>query len=318
MSYKKIFWGAVLILIGILIILRNVGAISFTWWSLMRLWPIVLVLWGISLIPMKDWIKLLVSFLILVFAFFLMTRDNQARYPGFRWLGRPFHEWNWNDEDWEKWQQKRGDKTDISYQNLVEPYDSTMTAAELRLDAAAGEFHVSDTTTHLIDFERKGFWGDYSMTSMDSGEKQIISLTLQDQNIHRPGREHKVNIKLHPAPVWDFDLDIGAAAVNLDMSSYKTKSIDIDGGAASIEMVLGDDYPETQVTIDAGASSITIKVPQASGCEVNANTVLSSRDLEGFHKIKDHTFQSDDFDSSGNRIFISIDAAVSSLSIIRY
>jgi len=287
MSFKKVFWGAVLILIGVLIILRNVGTISFTWWSLLRLWPLILVLWGISLIPMKEWIKLLASFLILIFAFFMITRDNQARYPGFRWLGKPFHQWNWNDEDWEKWQQKKHGQADISYQSLVEPYDSTITRAELQLDAAAGDFKIGDTTAHLIYFERKG-------------------------------REHKVNIKLHSAPVWDVDLDIGAAAVNMDMSSYRTKSIDIDGGAASIEMVLGDDYPETQVTIDAGASSITIRVPQESGCEVNANTVLSSRDLEGFHKIKDRTFQTDDFSASANKIFISIDAAVSSLSIVRY
>jgi len=318
MSFKKIFWGAILILIGILIILRNVGAISFTWWSLLRLWPIILVIWGISLIPMKDWIKLLVSFLILVFAFILVANNNEARHPGYRWLGRPFHEWNWNDEDWDKWQGKKQQSADISYQNLVEPYDSTITAAELRLDAAAGEFHISDTTIHLIDFNRRGYWGDYSMTSLDSEGKQIISLTMQEQNIRRPGREHKVNIKLHSVPVWDFDLDIGAATIDMDMSAYRTRSVDIDGGAASIDMILGDDYPETQVTIDAGASSITIKVPQASGCEVDANTVLSSRELEGFHKIKDHTFQTDDFSAAANKIYISIDVAVSSLSIIRY
>jgi len=299
MSTKKIFWGAILILIGILIILKNVGAIYFTWWSVIRLWPVILVLLGISMIPVKEWIKLLVSFLIVAFTFFLVVNDNKVTYPGFRGWTRPFHNWRGDTDDWNKPDRKKYGGPEASYQNLVEPYDSALAAAELRLDAAAGEFHIGDTSANLIEFERKGFWGNYSMTSLDTDDKQIISLTLEAGNIQRPAREHKVNIKLNPHPVWDFDLDIGAA------------------GAASIDLELGDAYPETNVTIDAGASSITLSIPQSSGCEVKANTVLSSRNLEGFYKVKDHTFQTDDFSAATNKIYITIDAAVSTLSINR-
>ncbi|MBP6976848.1 MAG: DUF5668 domain-containing protein [Bacteroidales bacterium] len=318
MSYKKIFWGAILILIGILIILKNVGAIYFTWWSVLRLWPVILVLWGISLIPVKDWIKLLISFLILVLSVILVANNNKASYPGFWGWSRPFHQWNRSGDDWNKPDRKKYDSADRTYQHLVEPYDTTIASAELRLDAAAGEFHISNTTEDLIDFERSGFWGDYSMTSMDSGDKQIISLTLEGGNINRPGREHKVEIKLNSLPVWDFDLDIGAAAMTMDLSGYQTRTIDIDGGATSIDLKLGDEYPETQITIDAGASSITLSIPLATGCEVNANTVLSSRNMEGFHKIRDHIFQTEDFSTATHKIYITIDAAVSSLSINRY
>ncbi len=318
MSYKKIFWGAILILIGILIILKNVGAIYFTWWSIIRLWPVILILWGISVIPVKDWIKLVVSFLILVLSFFLVARNNDATCPGFWGWGRPFHSWNRQGDEWNKPDRKKQESADISYQHLVEPYDSAFAAAELRLDAAAGEFRIGDTSSNLIDFERRGFWGNYSMTTLDSDSKQIISLTMEAKNINGPLKEHNVDIKLNAAPVWDFDLDIGAAAITMDMSLYKTRTVDIDGGAASIDLKLGDVYPETNVSIDAGASSITLNVPVLTGCEVKANTVLSSRNLEGFHKVQDHTFQTDDFSTAANKIYITIDAAVSSLSINRF
>lgn len=59
MSYRKIFWGVMLVLIGTLFILKNVGVIFFDWVTIWRLWPLILILWGISLIPVKDYLKLI-------------------------------------------------------------------------------------------------------------------------------------------------------------------------------------------------------------------------------------------------------------------
>lgn len=319
MSYKKVFWGVILILIGVLIILKNVGAIYFSWWSILRLWPILLVLWGISIIPVRDWIKLLTSLVVVALSIVLIVNYNRWHHTEFRWFGPPFHHWRWDRDDWEKQQRKvKPEEERVYSQKLVEPYDSTVLFSELRLDAAAGEFRLGDTTADLIHFEREGYWGDYSMTSQDTDDKRIISLTLRDDRIGLVKDGHKVVIRLHPEPVWDFNFDIGAAGVDMDMSAYKTRMIDIDGGAASIRLKIGDDYPETTLNIDAGASSITIDIPETSGCELSANTVLSSRNLEGFIKVRDHMYQTGNFDTAANKIYLSIDAAVSGLTIKRY
>ena len=63
MSYKKVFWGVVLIIIGILFIIRNLGWVDFSWWGVFRLWPVLLILWGISVIPIKNYLKLILSLL---------------------------------------------------------------------------------------------------------------------------------------------------------------------------------------------------------------------------------------------------------------
>jgi len=65
-------------------------------------------------------------------------------------------------------------------------------------------------------------------------------------------------------------------------------------------------------------SSISIKVPESSGCEIFTSTVLSSKNLYGFDKYEKHTYRTPNFSMSENKIYINIDAAISSLNIRRY
>jgi len=79
----------VLIIIGILFIIRNLGWVDFSWWGVFRLWPVLLILWGISVIPIKNYLKLILSFVaLLVAVVFLWKYDNNT--------GCRFGMWNWN------------------------------------------------------------------------------------------------------------------------------------------------------------------------------------------------------------------------------
>ncbi|MGB8657861.1 MAG: DUF5668 domain-containing protein [Candidatus Zixiibacteriota bacterium] len=41
----KIFWGLVLVVAGVLILLRNFGYLEY---DIVRFWPVLLILWGIK------------------------------------------------------------------------------------------------------------------------------------------------------------------------------------------------------------------------------------------------------------------------------
>jgi hypothetical protein len=81
---------------------------------------------------------------------------------------------------------------------------------------------------------------------------------------------------------------------------------------------LGDLSELTRLNIDAGASSIEVKIPQDSGCELHTSTVLSSRDIEGFDKIEGGLYRTSNYSSASNKVIIEVDAAVSSLEIRRF
>ncbi len=321
MSYKKLFWGILLVIIGILFILKNTGLIYFDWWTILRLWPLVLILWGISLIPVKDFIKLILSLVAIALAFLLISKFDKRDKPFWHW-NRDNDRWSYhydyddNDED---------DSTTYSgftgdYQELFQDYDSTITTAKLSFDAAAGDYKISDSllTDKLLLFRKKGNIGNYSMTSDDELNRREIRLKIDDSRVKLKNHGNMVQMYLNPEPEWDFDFDIGAANINFDLSRFKVASIDLDGGASAINLKLGSLTPRTNIDIDAGAASIDIKVPSTAGVEVKTETVFTSRNLPGFKKIANGLFRSDNFETSQSKIFIQVDAGVSSLDVNRY
>ena len=326
MNYRKMFWGVILILLGALFVMKNFGVIYFHWSAVFRLWPLFLVLWGISLIPIKSSVKFLLALATVAIGVLIFTQMDHHRYLGLRSSSRPFfHHYYWDDDDKKDDSRNYDFDDDIDYkydknvnQTFSESFESNIKEAELHLDAVAGDFKLAEWTNELIEFEKTGTLVRYSMTSKDIDDKRIIHLNLQKSHVRFKDRGDKVDIKLNRMPVWDLNLDIGAAKFDLDLSEFKIHDIKIEGGAAAITLKLGDRHNETNVDIDTGASSITIKVPEKSGCEVKISTLLSSKTLKGFEKKDNQTYRTENFEMSENKIYISIDAAVSSLNVRRF
>ncbi|MDP2424410.1 MAG: DUF5668 domain-containing protein [Bacteroidales bacterium] len=319
MNYKKVFWGVLFILIGGVIVLRNLGVIWFEWWQLWRLWPLLLIIWGIAMLPIKGGIKLLLTILAVAAGVFLIHKYD----IGPRWqYERPFRfrfddDWNRNNPKQDRYK-KWSEKENWESQHLFFPFSDDIQRATLRLDAAAGSFNLQQTSDNLVEMIKEGNIGSYSLTATENEDMHIVRLSLEEGRIRGDNLRHKVEIKLHESPLWDFDLDIGAAKINMDLSGFKTKQINVDGGASSIFLRLGDKHSLTHIEMDAGASSITIEVPQGSGCQVKANSVLSGKTLKDFRKVDGNLFETENFSESTNKIYINVDVAVSSLEVKRY
>lgn len=304
MYYKKIFWGAMLVLLGTALILRNLGVICFSWHSLWHLWPVLLILWGISILPIKDMWKLLIS-LVAIILTILFLYKAPSRYHD-DWS---FH---WDSDD---------DNTSTRIdQSLVEEYDSTIKVAIVNLDAAAGKFELTDTSYKLIDFSNKGNIGSYSMELQRTGDTSIVDLKMhsRDSKLKIAKSGNKTSIKLNTHPVWNFNMDVGAAEIDLDFSPFKVSDIELNGGASSVKLRLGNLQKETRIDLETGASSIVVFIPEDAGCEVVTNTFLSNKNLNGFNKVRDKTYQTSNFSTAGQKISIKMDAAVSSIEVERY
>jgi len=299
MNYKKVFWGLFLIIIGVLFVLNNVNVIDVHWRDIFSLWPLLLVFWGISIIPVRDYVKLILSVLALIIGLILVNQFEERNFFSIK---------KNCDIEYDDWESKE----------LNIPYDSDQKFARLNFDAAAGDYKIKGETDNLIDFKRWGYNSDYKLLREDKDSIVIINLELDNKVFRGRRKGSKVEMKLNPDPIWEFDFDAGAASINMDLRKYKTKEITFDGGASSIEMVLGDLYPLTDVSIDAGAASIEIEIPESSSCELSTSTVFSSKDIKGFKKIKDGLYRTPGFSEEDNVIYITVDAAVSSLEITRY
>ena len=308
MSYRKIFWGLLLVLIGILFILKNTGVLYFSWYGIRNLWPVILILWGISIIPVKDWIKLVLSLVTVVITFIAIQQYSP----------KDNNKWNfeWSDKN------DRDDDDDdsvTSYNNVMsEKYDSTRKYAELKLNIGVGKFRIGDTTDKLIEVKHDNKSANYSMTAAVEDSLTIINLALDKSEFNDGKMNNNVNMKLNPNPIWDLDLNVGAAEVKFDLSGFKTRNLKIQGGASDIDLKIGAALPLTDLKIEAGAASITLRVPESAGCEIISNTFMSSKDFKGFTKIANQKYQTPNFATSTNKIMINLQAGVARVDVTRY
>lgn len=316
MRFRNIFWGVILIFIGILFTLQNLGMLHFDWVSLWRLWPVFLVLWGVSIIPVKDFIKVLLVLVVLAGSMFFIINRTE-----FRDGSHPI-EW-FSNHDWDEWEDDYDDSGSSSKRYTTQtfdiPYNDSAKYVTLNMEAAAGKFTIDDTSVSLIDFNRRGNSAEYSYFITSSDSSSNINIEMESASVNF-GKKHKntVTIDMNNLPIWDINLDAGAAAIDFDFSDFKIRSLDVEGGAASINLVLGDEYDETNVTLESGASSVVIKVPESSGCKLSLESVLSSKELMGFEKLDRGEYETPNFDEAANKVYIDAEAAVSSFTIIRY
>jgi hypothetical protein len=313
MKFRNIFWGVILIFAGVLFILQNLGLIYFDWVSLWRLWPVILVLWGVSIIPVNNWIKLILVLLVLGGSVtFMLNRSvswgEDRKHFDIELFGDDFFDEEMDDNN-----------RKYTTQTFNIPYEDSSKYVKLKMEAAAGKFTIKEESENLLNFKRKGNSAEYSYIIKSIDSTSVIDIEMESAAVN-VGKKHKntVNIALNDNPIWDINLEAGAASVDFDLSDYNIKRLDIDGGAASIKIILGDKYEKTHLDIEAGASSILIKLPEESGCLLNLESVFSGKKIQGFEKTDHGKYKTANFEESENKIYIDAETAVSSFTIIRY
>jgi hypothetical protein len=314
MKYKHLFWAIILISIGLLFLLGNFGIIHFNWISFWRLWPLILIFWGIAILPFKDTYKfiLLIGCVALTIVFFNRIDKTTPWYLNFH---RGF-----SDEDLKLWDSERDNEATYNYkdQNLVVPFDSLSSKGILNLDATAGNFTISGSTNDFLAFNKSGDIGNYELTSSDLKGTKTITLKMNEGSVRHNIKKNSVDIRLNQKPAWNLDLNIGAAEMDLDLSGYKIDTAEFNAGASSIEIKLGDKNPLTILNFDAGASSITVKVPKTSGCQVSSESFMVSKEFEGLEKVRDNVYQSPAFAASKSKILITVKTAISKIRVEHY
>ena len=310
MKTKHLFWGFLFITIGVLILLNNVASFTLYWIDIGKYWPLLLILIGISLLIKSKFIRGTIAVVIAIvigISVFAVLKGTWGIFEndifsGFR-HGIIIKGW---------------DSNNYEERNFTEDYNSNIKTASLNLKASVGSFKINDTTYSLFAATTKGYGDRYHLSSEINGDNARLFFRGDKKFILFGKSKNKVDISLNRNPLWKLNFDIGAASTEFDLRPFKVRDVDVNMGAASLKIYLGDLSDTTDVEIEAGASSIEISVPENSGCEVNADVTLSSKHFDNFNKIGNELYRTDNFYSSSKKIFIKIDSGVSSVKIRRY
>lgn len=318
MEKRNLFWGVLLVAIGALFILDNLDLINFSFSALVGLWPLLLVVWGISLLPMKPEYKTVIGLLIVFGALVYASTNEKETWWEHKFMNKFDNARTHFNKNHDNDAEDSEEDTFYTFQ-FDEELDSKITNAKLVMDVAAGKFRIEEPSAdHLIDFEAYSNIGPYVGNVVSNGDHADINISMEDSFIKNGTNRNRATAKLNPDIVWDLNFNIGAADFRGDFENFKVSNVDIDGGASSIKIKLGSLQKETHIKLDAGAASIKFDIPQNAGCKVNSESFLVDMDFEGFTKTENGEFISNNYNESEQKITIDIDAAISQLTIRRY
>ena len=305
MKTSNIFWGVFFISIGGLVLLGNLTDLNFTWSSAWKFWPMVLILIGVSILVKNQIGKGIVAGVAgLVLALTLYASVTATT--------------NLIDDDFEINFDDEAAIYDTT--NFSQEYSDSIKTATLNFSAGAGGFKILTPTDKLIDFMTEGSPNNYSLNRSDLNSHSEINFEMKNNRIKLNNKNYKnsVEMSLNKNPEWTLNFEVGAASVDLDLTQYKVSRFKIGMGAAALNIKLGNLVDVARIDVDAGASDIDILIPDSVGCEINSDVALSSKNYEGFRKVDNNLYRSEDFEKYPKKIFIEIDCGVSSIDVKRY
>ena len=306
MNKSAIYWGTFLISIGFLLLIKSLGAMTTDFQIFIRLWPLFLIFWGLSIIKFPEFLRKILIVLSAVFlALFLFAIFTNG------WSFSKHHIFRWHDD-------MNYEKTIDKEQKAVLIYDSTIKKASLNLDFGAGKFILVDTTSKAIEANGENF----TLSDIrDSGKSSHVNINIDGSDDGKYKKEIRgafnLNLKLNRQIEWYIDADFGAAEADIDLSPFFVPSLNINSGASSLKLTLGNASALQSVSIDCGASDIFIRIPKESGCRLYSNTFLSGRDYEGFTE-SDGGYVTGNYKEAANKIDIRLNGAISNFNIVKY
>ncbi len=314
MKSKKIFWGIILLFFGTLLLLQNFNIIEFAWSQIWRFWPVILILIGINIISAKTnpkiGIPLVAVFTVIVLGLItykgLQTSTEKQNYS--------FDFFDNNEEE----REKEIDTTEPT--NYTEDYDTRYKTGTLIINGAAGSFSITDSTNQLFDADVKGSFKKFILKKTETDTSVTVELNnnKNNNNTFKSNRLSDIEMALNVNPIWNVEANIGAGEMILDLSNFKISNATIKGGAAAFEITLGNKYNNTTLSAETGVSSVEIKIPETSGCQIKVTSGLSSKDFEGFTNLGKGIYQTPNFAKAGNKININLKGGLSSFEVVRY
>lgn len=346
-----LFWGIFLLTFGVLFLARRAGWLDVDWHALVNLWPVLLILAGVNLILERrsrpaafvTTIMLAVAIPTTLFGFF--AHDRHRDEFNMRWDrddDNDDDDDNDNDrnddessdqgnEEAYRSERERRDRDSesggagrVQTNTFSESMDADTREAVLKLSGGAGRFIISDPTSELIRADTKQSVGSYSMSVDRNATTRIPTIELkpteehQDVDLSDGKFENRVDVHLNAKPTWTMDVALGAGQGDLDLSAYAVKSLKIAVGAAELDLKLGALAPVSEVKLDVGAASVTVRVPKEVGCRIKKDGAMNVEQLDDFTDVGGGEFVSPGFDAAPKKMSIRFDGGISRFKVVRY
>lgn len=317
MKLNRVMWGVILLFVGIVLLLENFNVIDFYWRNVWGFWPVFLIISGVNILfnKNKSDVGNMICVAVLVVMLGVVFYKGQQPPANKYWIGDRLSK----DLDLEI-NENKNDSVDKL--NFSEPFIAGDEVKKTILNISGGgtSFDLKGGTEQLFvaDVERRNGNFILQKESTDSVTTLTFKMKGKKNNWSFGDGGNDVNLLMSTKPEWTVNMNMGAGEVNMDFSPYKMRSFRFDGGAASLDIKIGDLLPVTDVTVKTGVADVKINIPEGSGCMIKTKTGLSSKDFDGFNKIDNSNYETPNYKTATKKIFINLDGGLTNFEVNRY
>lgn len=319
MKLDRIIWGILLLFIGGVLLLDNFGVIEFYWRNVWSFWPVFLIILGINILFNKNNSQTgnIISLgILLVTLSFLFVKGQSRPEHGFWWDKNSFRI-DTDNED-------RENDREYSKLNYAQPFLASDSDKKtiLNIRGGANTYELKGETDSLfaadVNENRKGMKFMLSKETTDSVNTLTFKMNGKSKGLYFGENGNTVDFYMNVLPTWEVNLFMGAGKIDFDLAKYKVRTFNFDGGAADIDVKIGDLVPITDVNVQVGMADIKIEIPEGSGCRIKTKMGFSSKEFDGFNKLENGTYETPNYKSSTKKIFINLDGGFSNFEVKRY
>jgi hypothetical protein len=261
----SIFWGGLLVLAGILLLLQNLGIITGNIWGI--IWPLILIFFGVQFL--------------------------------FSVTGRGGH---------------------MESQKLALPVSGVSQAA-VQFNHGAGYLRV-DSSVEPGMLLSGTFEGGVECSQVNQGLTNRIDL--------RPGRQYfwdfpwsfgyhhgfSWTVGLNPDIPLMLEIKTGASETQLDLTHLKVTDLRMETGASSTTVRMPEAAGFTQAHVQSGVASVDIRIPAQVAARIEVKSGLAGISVDSRRFIQSGSlYESPDYASAANKVNLFVETGVGSVNV---
>jgi hypothetical protein len=259
MKSSDLFFGTSLVLVGLIFLLNNMGFLDpGIWLTLLRLWPLYLIILGINIIFGRgrlSFIGPLLLALIVIIVIFLY--QGQGRDLGL------IH--------------GKDIRQDLEPGVIHGELDIKTGATRLDIGAEEGEFLYTGRLTYGR--------GHPQLNYKRIGERALVFIAPDKRggNFIRPRlgeTRSTLQLGLSTYIPWDIGVSGGVISGDMDLSQLNVGLLKLDSGITSLNMKFGWNSKGAKIRLDGGICKVQLLLPKGLPTRIYVNSALMSGNIK--------------------------------------
>jgi hypothetical protein len=297
----SLVWPILLIGLGLVFLLNNLGFISWNIWSiLVRMWPVILVAIGLDLLlGRRSGFGAAIAAMLII-----------GLFAGFFWAI------NTTGEIWS------GSKITES---IVHELGNGKEAV-VDIDLSVGDLFIESLDKDDDVFVR----GDVTVAE---DERLAESFTLEDGEIrfslssrgqqyypgwlftNTEGGFKSWRLSFSEETLLDLNIDSGVGRLKLDLTNLILESVDVSGGVGEVSVYLPAEG-RYDVNINTGVGKIDVYLPEGLAAKIYVNAGLGNASVIGNFSQRGDMYISDGFEGADHQVTIILDGGVGNIRVV--